>query len=185
MTEEKDKNELEESIEVTAQENVAELEVNDTEATDVEKRLQEARAEIERLNDQLLRKIAEFENYRKRTLAEKTELLLNGGKNVMASILPIIDDFERALKNMNQSEDDDAQKQGVELIYKKLVSTLEKQGLKQLNPIGDDFNTDFHEAIAMIPTDNPDQKGKVIDCTQVGYTLNDKVLRYAQVAVGQ
>ena len=145
----------------------------------------EYEAQIAELKDKYLRQAAEFDNYRKRVLKEKSELILNGGENVISSLLPIIDDFERALQNMEKSEDQEALKKGVELIYQKFMKVLETNGLKPIETNEADFNTDFHEAIAMIPAPSDDAKGKVIDCVQKGYKLNDKVIRHAKVAVGQ
>jgi molecular chaperone GrpE len=142
-------------------------------------------AQVAELKDKYLRQVAEFDNYRKRTLKEKTELILNGGEKVMTALLPVMDDFERALESFNKSSDVDALREGVTLIFEKLVKTLESQGLKAIEAVGQDFNTDFHEAIAMIPATNDDEKGKVIDCVQTGYMLNEKVIRHAKVAIGQ
>ena len=154
----------------------------ETEAIDPVTQLENQLAE---LKDQYLRKVAEFDNYRKRTLKEKTELILNGGEKVITSILPILDDFERAEDNIHKATDLDALKEGVELIFQKLLKVLEAQGLKKIETHEADFNTDFHEAIAMVPAANEEQKGKVVDCVQTGYTLNDKVIRHAKVAIGQ
>ena len=136
-----------------------------------------------KLKDQLLRTIAEFENFRKRTAKEKTELILNGGKRVIKDILTIVDDLERAA--MDKSEDPAAIKEGVKMINNKFVKTLEGLGVKKIETEDADFNTDFHEAIAMVPGMGDDKKGKVIDCVQSGYTMNDEVIRHAKVAVGQ
>ncbi len=144
-----------------------------------------ALAELEELKKQLLYKAAEFENFRKRTIAEKTELILNGGQNVIKAILPILDDMERAIQNAAQIDDKQALEDGWELIAKKLNKTLEGLGVKKMVTQEADFNTDFHEAVAMIPGVEDEKKGKVLDCVQAGYTLNDKVLRHAKVAVGQ
>lgn len=134
------------------------------------------------LKDQLLRKIAEFDNYRKRTIKEKEELRQNGGEKAVEAILPVLDDFERALKD--KSEDPDAIREGVEMIYNKFIKVLGGLGVKKIDIDNVDFNVDFHEAIAMVPSlDN--NKGKVIDCVQNGYTMNNKVIRHAKVAVGQ
>jgi|SRR3712207_2049361 len=142
--------------------------------------LQEENAQ---LKDQLLRKIAEFDNYRKRTVKEKTELILNGGEKAICSILPILDDFERALSD--KSDDPNAIREGVEMIFNKFNKALESLGVKKIDTEGVDFNVDYHEAIAMVPGMGDDKKGKVIDCVQSGYTMNDKVIRHAKVAVGQ
>ena len=143
-----------------------------------------AEEENARLKDQLLRTIAEFDNYKKRTLKEKTDLILNGGEKTITAILPILDDFERALSD-NNTDDPNAIKEGVELIFKKFVKTLEGMGVKKIETENKDFDVDFHEAIAMVPGMGDDKKGKVIDCVQTGYMLNDKVIRHAKVAVGQ
>lgn len=150
-----------------------------------EEKLAAAEEENAKLKDQLLRQIAEFDNYRKRTLKEKAELILNGGEKTLSSLLPILDDLERAEKNIQENTNIETLKKGLDLVFKKFRDTLEKQGLKAIETKNQDFNTDFHEAIAMIPIPEGDQKGKVIDCVQTGYTLNDKVIRHAKVAVGQ
>lgn len=145
--------------------------------------LEKAEKEVEELKKMLLYKTAEFENYRKRTLKEKAELILNGGEKTIAAILPVLDDFERALAD--KSEDPKAIKEGVQMIFNKFVKSLESLGVKKIETDGKDFNVDYHEAIAMVPCMGDDKKGKVIDCVQTGYTLNDKVIRHAKVAVGQ
>ncbi len=145
--------------------------------------LEKAQQEVEELKKQLLYKTAEFENYRKRTLKEKTELILNGGEKTISAILPILDDFERALAD--KSDDPKVIKEGVQMIFNKFAKTLEGLGVKKIETADKDFDTDFHEAIAMVPGMGDDKKGKVIDCVQTGYTLNDKVIRHAKVAVGQ
>lgn len=145
--------------------------------------LEKAQKEVEELKKQLLYKTAEFENYRKRTLKEKAELILNGGEKTIAAILPVLDDFERAIAD--KSEDPKAIKEGVQMIFNKFVKTLEGLGVKKIETADKDFDVDFHEAIAMVPGMGDDKKGKVIDCVQTGYTLNDKVIRHAKVAVGQ
>ena len=145
--------------------------------------LAKAQQEVEELKKQLLYKTAEFENYRKRTLKEKAELILNGGEKTIAAILPILDDFERAIAD--KSEDSKAIKEGVQMIFNKFTKTLEGLGVKKIETADKDFDVDFHEAIAMVPGMGDDKKGKVIDCVQTGYTLNDKVIRHAKVAVGQ
>lgn len=142
-----------------------------------------AQQEVEELKKQLLYKTAEFENYRKRTLKEKAELILNGGEKTVAAILPILDDFERAIAD--KSEDPKAIKEGVKMIFNKFVKTLEGLGVKKIETNDKDFDVDFHEAIAMVPGMGDDKKGKIIDCVQTGYTMNDKVIRHAKVAVGQ
>ena len=139
--------------------------------------------ENSKLKDQLLRTIAEFDNFRKRTNKEKTELILNGGKKTITDILPVLDDFERALED--KSDDPVAIKEGMQMIFNKFVKTLEGMGVKKIETNEADFNTDYHEAIAMVPGVGEDKKGKVIDCVQTGYTMNDQVIRHAKVAVGQ
>jgi molecular chaperone GrpE len=147
--------------------------------------LEKAQAEIEELKDKYLRSVAEFDNYRKRTLKEKAELILNGGEKAVSAILPIIDDMERAIENGNKTDDPAVLREGMELIYNKMMKALEGLGVKKIETDGADFNTDIHEAVAMVPGMGDDKKGKVIDCLQAGYQLNDKVIRHAKVAVGQ
>ena len=155
---------------------------NKAESTEVDP-LTKAQQEVEELKKTLLSKTAEFENYRKRTIKEKADLILNGGEKTISAILPILDDFERALAD--KSEDPKAIKEGVQMIFNKFVKTLEGLGVKKIETADKDFDVDFHEAIAMVPGMGDDKKGKVIDCVQTGYTLNDKVIRHAKVAVGQ
>lgn len=145
--------------------------------------LEKALAEIEELKKQALYKQAEFENYRKRTLKEKADLILGGGEKTVTAILPVIDDFERALAD--KSDDPAAIREGMQLIYNKFIKTLEGLGVKKIETENADFNVDFHESIALVPGMGEDKKGKVIDCVQTGYTMNDKVIRFAKVAVGQ
>lgn len=139
--------------------------------------------ENEKLKDQLLRQMAEFDNYKKRTLKEKAELILNGGERTVVAILPVLDDFERALAD--KSEDPKAIKEGVQMIYHKFIKSLETLGVKKIETEGKDFDVDFHEAVAMVPGMGDDKKGKVIDCMQTGYMMNERVIRHAKVAVGQ
>lgn len=149
----------------------------------VEQQLADAKNEIEQLKDNYLRKVAEFENYRKRTLKEKTELILNGGEKTITAILPVLDDFERAVSD--KTDDPNVIKEGMQLIFNKFVKALENIGVKKIETENKDFDVDFHEAVAMVPGVGDESKGKVIDCLQTGYTLNDKVIRHAKVAVGQ
>ena len=142
-----------------------------------------AQNEAEQWKDKYIRLVAEFENYKKRTLKEKSELILNGSEKTVAAILPILDDFERA--TADKTEDPQAIKEGYELIYKKFLKALETLGVNKIKTDNADFDVDYHEAIAMVPGMGDDKKGKVIDCVQTGYTLNDKVIRHAKVAVGQ
>lgn len=147
--------------------------------------LEAAQEEIAKLKDQYLRSVAEFDNYRKRTLKEKAELILNGGEKTISALLPVLDDMERAIAGNEKIEEPKALKEGFELIYNKFVKTLEGLGVKKIDTAGADFDTDQHEAIAMVPGMGDDKKGKVIDCVQAGYKLNEKVIRHAKVAVGQ
>ena len=168
----------------TAQENQENFTQEPKEET-IEDKLAKSEAEVADLKDRLLRQMAEFDNYRKRTMKEKAEIILNGSAGVVTDILPVIDDLERAIANSAKSEDYNALKEGVELIYNKLMHTLEQKGLQKISPKNEPFDTDFHEAIAMIPAPSEDLKGKVLDCAIDGYKLNDKVLRHAKVAVGE
>ena len=143
----------------------------------------ELQKQVDDLKDRYLREVAEFDNYKKRTLKEKAELILNGGEKTITAILPVLDDLERALADKN--EDAKAIKEGMDLIYKKFIKTLEGLGVKKIDTKDKDFDTDNMEAIAMVPGQSDDKKGKVIDCVQTGYTLNEKVIRHAKVAVGQ
>lgn len=150
----------------------------------VEERLASAEAKVAELQDKYLRQVAEFDNYRKRTIKEKAELILNGGEKTITAILPILDDMERALANMDKYEDIAAVKEGVDLIFQKFIKVLGEQGVKKIETENADFNVDLHDAIAQVPAPSDELKGKVIDCVKTGYTLNDKVIRHAQVAVG-
>ena len=159
---------------------------NNEEDTEEEKDpLEAAQAEIAELKNQILYKTAEFDNYRKRTLKEKAELILNGGEKAVSAILPVIDDMERAIENGDKTDDPTVLREGMELIYHKFMKALESLGVKKIETENADFNTDIHEAVAMVPGMGDDKKGKVIDCLQAGYQLNDKVIRHAKVAVGQ
>lgn len=144
-----------------------------------------AQAEIAELKDKNLRQIAEFDNYRKRVIKEKAELILNGGEKVLTAILPTIDDLERAQNNMDKMTDVDAIKEGVNLIIDKFTKFLKTQGVEPIDTKDKDFDVNYHEAITMIPAPAPEMKGKVIDCTEKGYTLNGKVIRYSKVVVGE
>lgn len=155
----------------------------ETAETEQQDPLEAAKAEIEELKKQALYKQAEFENFRKRTLKEKADLILAGGEKAITAILPVLDDFERALAD--KSDDAKAIREGMELIFQKFQKTLESLGVKKIETDGVDFNVDYHESVALVPGMGEDKKGKVIDCVQTGYTLNDKVIRFAKVAVGQ
>ena len=156
-----------------------------THEEELEKELETAQETIEEQKDKYLRLSAEFDNYRKRTMKEKAELILNGGEKSLSSILPVVDDFERAIKTMETATDVQAVKEGVELIYNKFMATLAQNGVKVIETKAQPLNTDYHEAIAVIPAPSEAQKGKILDCVQTGYTLNDKVLRHAKVVVGE
>ena len=147
--------------------------------------LAEAQAQIEELKDRYLRTVAEFENFKRRTQKEKAELIFNGSEKTVSAILPILDDMERAAANAEKTDDIHALEEGWELIFKKLLKTLEGLGVKKIETQDKPFDVDFHEAVAMVPNVEDDKKGKVIDCVQTGYTLNEKVIRHAKVAVGQ
>lgn len=176
------------STEATTEATVEQAETTSTEEPrelTVEEKLAEAEAKIEKLNNAMLYKVAEFENYRKRTIKEKADLILNGGEKTITSLLPVLDDLERAMQHMNDAADVAALREGVSLIINKLNTVLSEQGLKRIETKDAEFTTDLHEAIAFIPAPSDDLKGKVIDCVQAGYMLNEKVIRYAKVAVGQ
>ncbi len=147
--------------------------------------LAEAQQMVNEERDKYLRLSAEFDNYRKRTLKEKAELIKNGAEKTLTAILPVLDDFERALKNMETSEETKAMKEGVELIFNKFNKVLSQEGLQKIETEGHNFDVDFHEAIALIPAPSEELKGKILDCVQTGYMLNDKVIRHAKVAVAQ
>ena len=164
--------ETQEQEEMTAEEKLA-------------KELEAAQATIEEQKDKYLRLSAEFDNYRKRTLKEKAELIKNGGEKAIAAILPVLDDLERSLANMQKADDVKAMYEGIDLIYQKFLKNLTQEGLEKMSPIGEAFDTDFHEAVALVPAPAEDQKGKVLDCVQTGYKLNDKVIRHAKVVVAQ
>lgn len=157
--------------------------LNETEK--MEKELEKTKEALNEQKDKYLRLSAEFDNYRKRTMKEKAELILNGGEKTITSILPIVDDFERALKNMDSATDVAAIREGVELIYNKFLSVLAQNGVKPIETKEQNLNTDYHEAIAVIPAPQEELKGKILDCVQTGYTLNDKVIRHAKVVVGE
>lgn len=173
-------------VDETAKE-AEEEEVNSEETSEEEEKdpLEKAQEEIADLKDKWLRSVAEFENYRKRTLKERAELILNGGEKVITAILPIIDDMERAIENGAKTDDPEVLREGMSLIHQKFMKTLEAQGVSKIETENADFDTDVHEAVAMVPGMGDDKKGKVIDCLQQGYKLNDKVIRHAKVAVGQ
>jgi len=167
------------------QSNAQEAQEELTPEQQLSKDLETAQAMIEEQKDKYLRLSAEFDNYRKRTMKEKAELIKNGGEKAIAAVLPILDDLERALANMQQADDVKAMYEGIDLIYQKFLKNLNQEGLEKMNPVGEAFDTDFHEAVALIPAQEEEQKGKVLDCVQTGYKLNDKVIRHAKVVVAQ
>ena len=158
---------------------------NENDESDEKSPLEKAQEQIDELKDKYLRSVAEFDNYRKRTLKEKAELILNGSEKAIAAVLPILDDMERAIANGEKTEDLNVLREGMSLIYTKFQKVLESIGVKEIETADADFDTDVHEAIAMVPGMGDDKKGKVLDCVQKGYKLNDKVIRHAKVAVGQ
>ena len=178
---------LEETDNQTENSENSEESENAENAEDAEEKdpLEAAQAEIAELKNQLLYKAAEFDNYRKRTLKERAELILNGGEKTITAILPVLDDMERAIENGAKTDDPAVLREGMELIYQKFMKALEAQGVSKIETENADFDTDVHEAVAMVPGMGDDKKGKVIDCLQQGYKLNDKVIRHAKVAVGQ
>jgi molecular chaperone GrpE len=169
----------------TDKETEAEAAPDDEEQDEEKSPLELAEEQIADLKDKYLRQVAEFDNYRKRTLKERAELILNGGEKVITSLLPVLDDMERAIANGEKTDDPQVLREGMELIYHKLVKALEAQGVSKIDTTDADFDTDIHEAVAMVPGMGDDKKGKVIDCLTAGYKLNDKVIRHAKVAVGQ
>ena len=156
-----------------------------TEEEQLKLQLAEAEAKIAELQDRYLRQAAEFDNYRKRTMKEKADLIKSAAEKVIVAELPIVDDMDRALDNMEKGMDADACIEGFKLIAQKFKNTLAQQGLEKIDTDGQDFDTDYHEAIALIPAPSEELKGKILDCVQAGYKLGDKVIRHAKVAVGQ
>ena len=187
MSEEDLKRETEEQENVTTDSCNEEMDINNdaSQEDSVESQLAAANAKIEELQDKYLRHVSEFDNYRKRTIKEKAELIKNASADILTDLLPFIDDLERAIANSANSDDFNALKDGIEIIYNKLMHTLQQDGLQKISPVGEIFDTDFHEAIALLPAQDEESKGRVIDCTRDGYKLHDKVLRHAQVAVAQ
>lgn len=187
--EKKETSSAKENVNNEAQTNLQEEQSNTAEeksSTDnVSDELESLKKKCSELNDSHLRLMAEFDNYRKRTLREKAELIKHGGENALTGLLPVVDDFERAMQNVRTAEDVKAVEEGVELIYNKFLSYLSHEGVKPIEAVGKPFDTELFEAIATIPAPEPDMKGKVLDCVQTGYTLYDKVLRHAKVVVGE
>ena len=185
MAEELNVEETKDTAEEQPQNDQAEEAAPLTHEEQLEKELEDAQAVIEEQKDKYLRLSAEFDNYRKRTMKEMAELILNGGEKSISSILPVIDDFERAIKTMETAKDVKAVKEGVELIYNKFMAVMAQNGVKVIETKDQPLDTDYHEAIAVIPAPSEEQKGKILDCVQTGYTLNDKVIRHAKVVVGE
>ena len=185
MAEELNVEETKDTAEEQPQNDQAEEAAPLTHEEQLEKELEDARTVIEEQKDKYLRLSAEFDNYRKRTMKEKAELILNGGEKSISSILPVIDDFESAIKTMETDTDVKAVKEGVELIYNKFMAVMAQNGVKVIETKDQPLDTDYHEAIAVIPAPSEEQKGKILDCVQTGYTLNDKVIRHAKVVVGE
>ena len=185
MAEELNVEETKDTAEEQPQNDQAEEAAPLTHEEQLEKELEDAQAVIEEQKDKYLRLSAEFDNYRKRTMKEKAELILNGGEKSISSILPVIDDFERAIKTMETAKDVKAVKEGVELIYNKFMAVMAQNGVKVIETKDQPLDTDYHEAIAVIPAPSEEQNGKILDCVQTGYTLNDKVIRHAKVVVGE
>ena len=194
MSDMDDKTKNETASEATAPEvenktNVQEEQAEVTDQAAADDKMTDAFSDLQKkyadLNDAHLRLRAEFDNYRKRTLREKTELIKNGGESALTQLLPVVDDFERALQNIRQAEDVKAVGEGVELIYNKFIPYLAQQGVQAIEAIGKPFETELFEAIATIPAPEADLKGKVVDCVQTGYLLNEKVIRHAKVVVGE
>ena len=174
----------EENADAEAAKDLANEELSEIDA--LKQELDDTKAKLEKEKKEYLFLMADFDNFRKRTLKEKSEIIKNGGENVLKGLLPIVDDFERSLQAMNDASSVDAVKEGVELIYNKLVQYLEQNGVKALDTTpGTEFDTEFHEAVTLFPAADDSQKGKVIDTVQKGYKLHDKVLRHAKVVVGQ
>ena len=159
--------------------------VADTACQDLEKKVSELQQQVEKEKKEYLFLMAEFDNFRKRTLKEKSEIIKNAGENVLKGLLPIMDDFERGIKAAENSPEADSVKEGVKLIYNKLQKYLNQNGVKEIDPADDTFDTEKHEAISVVPVPDEEKKGKILDTVEKGYTINDKVLRHAKVVVGQ
>lgn len=178
-------NELEEQIEKLHDQAEEETEEKaELEKEDGEKRIAEAEEKLAKSQDDYLRLVAEFDNFRRRVAKEKIDLISTASEGVIKALLPIVDDFERAIQALEESKDSQTAKEGTQLIYKKLIDMLKAQGVTEIEAKGLELDTDVHEAIAQIPAQDEKQKGKIIDVTQKGYKLGDKVIRYAKVVVG-
>lgn len=178
-------NEGVEEIQQTSDEQKETKETEEPRELTPEEKITELEKQIEELKKQQLYKVAEFDNFRKRVMQEKAELIKNGGSKVITTLLPVIDDLERAQQNMDKYEDVAAVKEGINLIIDKFFKLLAQEGLKKMDAVGQPFDSDLHEAIAMVPGQPEDLKGKVMDCMIAGYILNGKVIRYAKVAVAE
>lgn len=155
------------------------------EVDSLESKVEELQAQVEKEKKEYLFLMAEFDNFRKRTFKEKSEIIRNAGENVLKGLLPIMDDFERGIKAAEQSDDSAAMKEGITLIYNKLKKFLAQNGVKEIDPADDTFDTERHEAISVVPVPDESMKGKILDTVEKGYMINDKVLRHAKVVVGQ
>ncbi len=170
----------------SSDENVKEeIKAEEKEETSLEEKVEKLQEQLDKEKKEYLFLMAEFDNFRKRSLKEKAEIIKNGAENAMRDILPILDDFDRALQAMETADDAQALKEGVDLIHNKFTKYLDKNGVKEMDTAGKDFDTNYHEAVTTFPTYDESMKGKIIDTVQKGYTINDKVLRHAKVVVGQ
>ena len=179
--------EIIDNIQEADDENLSEEQIADDEMSEINKlaaELGETKAKLEKEKKEYLFLMAEFDNFRKRTLKEKSEIIKNAGEQVLKGLLPIVDDFERGLKAMD-GDDTAAQREGMQLIYNKLKKYLEQNGVKEMDPEDKDFDADRHEAISAVPVPDESQKGKILDTVEKGYMINDKVLRHAKVVVGK
>ncbi|MBS2097066.1 nucleotide exchange factor GrpE [Carboxylicivirga linearis] len=174
--------ETEETVEENTTDDVEETKEDESPEQSEEEKLAE---KVNELNDKYVRLSAEFDNYRRRTLKEKMELSKSAGEGLLLSLLPVVDDFDRALAHIDEAKDIDALKEGIKLIYNKFNEYLKQQGIKEIEAKEKDFDTDLHEAVTKIPAPTEDMKGKVIDCIEKGYTLNEKVIRFSKVVVGE
>ena len=177
--------EEEQPVEGEAQQEAEEPEKELTPEEKLQAEVEKLQAEQEEMKDKYLRLSAEFDNYRKRTMKEKAELILNGGEKAFKAILPVIDDMERALATMQKATDVEAVKEGVDLIYNKFIQILGQNGVQAIDTKEKELDTDYHDAIAIIDAPTEELKGKILDCVETGYTLNDKVIRHAKVVVGK
>ena len=197
MSTQEEKKVVDETLDTTSEETTDTVENTETSASEsapeeplsevdqLKLQLAEAQEKNAELQDRYLRQAAEFDNYRKRTMKEKAELIKSAAEKLMVAELPVVDDMDRALENMEKGSDAEACIEGFKLIVQKFKNILAQQGLEKIETEGQDFDTDFHEAIALIPAPTEELKGKILDCVQAGYKLGDKVIRHAKVAVGQ